>query len=161
MASSLLSLSALASILSSPRLLRAPTGTPRVLLMSAEPVDAATAKEMVDSGAQVLDVRIDGEARLDGIIAGAEVLPSHTWEHGFFLPRDEFVNEAAAQFSKSAPLLVCCADGMRSMSACTQLADAGFESVSYLDGGTRAWLAEEYDLVLSDDEGEEDDYRWT
>ena len=95
--------------------------------MSAEPVDAATAKEMVDSGAQILDVRIDGEARLDGIIAGAEVLPSHTWEHGFFLPRDEFVAEVAAQFSKAEPLLVCCADGMRSKSASTQLADAGFE----------------------------------
>ena len=161
MASSLLSLSALASLLSSPRLLRGPTETSRVLLMSAEPVDAATAKEMVDNGAQILDVRIDGEARLDGIIAGAEVLPSHTWEHGFFLPRDAFVDEVAAQFSKAEPLLVCCADGMRSKSASTQLADAGFESVSFLDGGTREWLAEEYDLKYSDTEGEEDDYRWT
>ena len=116
---------------------------------------------MVGNGAQILDVRIDGEARLDGIIAGAEVLPSHTWEHGFFLPRDEFVNEAAAQFSKAEPLLVCCADGMRSKSASTQLADAGFERVSFLDGGTREWLAEDYELILSDIEGEEDDYRWT
>ena len=71
------------------------------------------------------------------------------------------VDEAAAQFSKAEPLLVCCADGMRSKSASTQLADAGFESVSFLDGGTREWLAEEYDLKYSDTEGEEDDYRWT
>ena len=29
------------------------------------------------------------------------------------------------------------------------------------DDSNREWQAEEYELVLSDTEGEEDDYRWT
>jgi rhodanese-related sulfurtransferase len=40
---------------------------------------------------------------------------------------------------KSKPLIVCCATGNRSSSACGTLKKAGFEKVFNLNGGIRAW----------------------
>jgi rhodanese-related sulfurtransferase len=40
---------------------------------------------------------------------------------------------------KSKPVIVCCASGNRSSSACGTLRKAGFERVFNLSGGIRAW----------------------
>jgi rhodanese-related sulfurtransferase len=40
---------------------------------------------------------------------------------------------------KSKPIIVCCASGNRSSSACGALKKAGFERVYNLSGGIRAW----------------------
>jgi rhodanese-related sulfurtransferase len=40
---------------------------------------------------------------------------------------------------KSKPVIVCCASGNRSSSACGTLKKAGFERVFNLSGGIRAW----------------------
>jgi rhodanese-related sulfurtransferase len=41
---------------------------------------------------------------------------------------------------KTRPIIVCCASGNRSSSACGQLKKAGFEKVFNLSGGMSAWL---------------------
>lgn len=41
---------------------------------------------------------------------------------------------------KDRPIIVCCASGNRSSSACGQLKKGGFEKVFSLDGGISAWL---------------------
>jgi rhodanese-related sulfurtransferase len=41
--------------------------------------------------------------------------------------------------AKSKPVIVCCATGNRSSSACGALKKAGFERVFNLNGGIRAW----------------------
>lgn len=40
---------------------------------------------------------------------------------------------------KARPVILCCASGNRSSSACGALKKAGFERVYNLDGGIRAW----------------------
>lgn len=40
---------------------------------------------------------------------------------------------------KSRPIIVCCASGNRSSSACSKLRKAGFEKVFNLAGGIHAW----------------------
>lgn len=40
---------------------------------------------------------------------------------------------------KARPVILCCASGNRSSSACGALKKAGFERVYNLDGGMRAW----------------------
>ena len=40
---------------------------------------------------------------------------------------------------KAKPVIVCCASGNRSSSACVALKKAGFEKVFNLSGGIRAW----------------------
>jgi rhodanese-related sulfurtransferase len=44
---------------------------------------------------------------------------------------------------KDRPIIICCASGNRSSSACGQLKKSGFEKVFSLDGGISAWLAAE------------------
>jgi rhodanese-related sulfurtransferase len=41
---------------------------------------------------------------------------------------------------KDRPIIICCASGNRSSSACGQLKKGGFEKVYSLDGGVSAWL---------------------
>lgn len=42
---------------------------------------------------------------------------------------------------KDRPVIICCASGNRSSSACGQLKKGGFEKVYSLNGGVSAWLA--------------------
>jgi rhodanese-related sulfurtransferase len=42
---------------------------------------------------------------------------------------------------KDRPIIICCASGNRSSSACGQLKKSGFEKVFSLDGGISGWLA--------------------
>lgn len=51
------------------------------------------------------------------------------------------LNQRLAELEKvkSKPLIVCCASGNRSSSACGTLKKAGFERVFNLSGGIRAW----------------------
>ena len=42
---------------------------------------------------------------------------------------------------KDRPIIICCASGNRSSSACGQWKKGGFEKVFSLDGGVSAWLA--------------------
>ena len=41
---------------------------------------------------------------------------------------------------KDKPVIICCASGNRSSSACGQLKKGGFEKVYSLDGGISAWI---------------------
>jgi rhodanese-related sulfurtransferase len=41
---------------------------------------------------------------------------------------------------KDRPIIICCASGNRSSSACGQLKKGGFEKVYSLDGGISAWI---------------------
>lgn len=108
------------------------------------------AKALIDTGAAVVDVRMEAEFRLEGHISGAACCPAQTWEHGFYLPRDEFVDDMTALHSFDEPLLLCCTDGRRSEMAAEQLREAGFSRVSSIYGGLTAWQ-EDYILEVDDD----------
>ncbi len=79
--------------------------------------------------ALVLDVRETGEWS-SGHIAGAR--------HITLAQLDKRMSEI--EKFKDRPIIVCCASGNRSSSACGQLKKGGFERVFSLGGGISAWL---------------------
>jgi len=79
--------------------------------------------------ALVLDVRETGEWS-SGHIAGAR--------HITLAQLDKRMSEI--EKFKDRPIIVCCASGNRSSSACGQLKKSGFEKVFSLGGGISAWL---------------------
>ena len=91
-------------------------------------VEGSEAQELVETGgAHVLDVRTAGETAA-GILPGALLIPLDELEarHGE-LPRD------------GKPLLIYCAMGVRSASACDFLSSEGFANLHNLGGGIGAW----------------------
>jgi len=47
---------------------------------------------------------------------------------------------------KGAPIIVCCATGMRSNKACAELKKQGFEKIYNLSGGVDAWVGAGYPI---------------
>ena len=91
-------------------------------------VEGPEALALVETGgARVLDVRTAGETST-GILPEALLIPLDELEarHGE-LPRD------------GQPLLIYCAMGMRSASACEFLSSEGFANLHNLGGGIGAW----------------------
>lgn len=79
--------------------------------------------------ALVLDVRESGEWS-SGHIPGAR--------HITLAQLDKRMSEI--EKFKDRPIIICCASGNRSSSACGQLKKGGFEKVFNLSGGISAWL---------------------
>jgi rhodanese-related sulfurtransferase len=100
-------------------------------------VDRAEARQMVDAGAQLVDVRAD-----------------HEWEAGHLpgavhiaLPE---LAARAAEIDRDKPVVIYCRSDNRSDMAATALAEAGYDAVK-LAGGATGW--EEEGLPLEPDGG--------
>lgn len=78
-------------------------------------------KELLQKGAQIIDVRTEGEYNT-GHIKGAVNIPLNT------LPT------RLSKLKKDKPVITCCASGMRSAQAKSILRSAGFDEV-YNGGG--------------------------
>ena len=92
-------------------------------------VDATTFQaKLKEPGAQVVDVRTDGEFA-KGHIAGAI---NNDWLEDGFLER-------ARTLDPKKPVLVYCAAGGRSEEAAAALRKAGFMNVTDLQGGFTGW----------------------
>jgi len=76
---------------------------------------------------QLIDVRTPGEFK-NGHIPGAVNIPLNT------LPA------AADQLKADTPVIVVCATGNRSRGGANKIANAGFEDVYNITGGTMGWL---------------------
>ena len=100
----------------------------------------------------VVDVRMSAEHRLEGRIVDSICIPAQLWEHGMYLPRDEFVPDVLEQFETDCRLLCVCGDGRRSALAAQQLEQEGF-AVDYIDGGLNAWAEQNLELEVEDDGG--------
>jgi rhodanese-related sulfurtransferase len=117
--------------------------------MGEQPNDAAAAQEgvreasreearqLIDEGAQVVDVRADHEWEA-GRIAGATHLPLAD------LP------ERTGEIDKDRPVLLYCRGGNRSTMAAAALADAGYDATK-LSEGIVGWA--EAGLPLAPDDG--------
>ena len=77
--------------------------------------------QLVKDGAVILDVRTPGEYA-SGHIKGS-----------INIPVDQLRNNMSKLKSKQTPIITCCASGMRSASAKSILASAGYENV--INGG--------------------------
>ena len=89
-------------------------------------VDPGEAKQLMDGGWRVLDVRTD-EEWAEGHIAGS-------WH----VPMTQVVEEIGGHLDQ--PVLVVCASGGRSSRVAQYLALQGMEAAN-LDGGLHAWEA--------------------
>jgi phage shock protein E len=81
-------------------------------------------KELVNSGAQIIDVRTPGEFK-SGHIRGAVNIPLQT------------ISSQLGRIKKDKPVITCCASGMRSASAKSILKSNGFDEVH--NGG--GWMS--------------------
>lgn len=98
---------------------------------AVQEVDIKQARELIDSGAQILDVREADEVE-QGIIPGAVHIP-----RGFLEMR---VEEQVS--NKSKPVVVYCAGGVRSAFAAKAMQELGYDSAVSLIGGFSAWKAQ-------------------
>jgi rhodanese-related sulfurtransferase len=96
------------------------------------------ARELIDGGAQVVDVRTTAE-HAAGHIAGAAHVP---------LDR---LDEDAGELDRDRPLVVYCRGGNRSAMAAEALRNSGWEAHS-IEGGLAAWA--EVGLPLEPEDGE-------
>ena len=92
-------------------------------------VSRAEAREMIEAGAQLVDVRAD-----------------HEWEAGH-LPGATHIAlpelaQRAAEIDKDRPVIFYCRGGSRSDMAATALAEAGYDAVKLSEGAT-GWEEEE------------------
>ena len=86
-------------------------------------ISRAEAREMLDAGAQLVDVRAD-----------------HEWEAGRIpgathLPLDQLA-ERAGEVDRERPVVLYCRGGNRSTMAAAALAEAGYDAVKLAEGAT-------------------------
>lgn len=91
-------------------------------------IDIATARQMIDADAAIVDVREPDETE-QGIVLDALTIP-----RGYLELR---IEDAIPE--KGTPVVVYCAGGTRSAFAAKSLAELGYTNVSSLAGGFNAW----------------------
>ena len=96
---------------------------------SPKEISRAEAREMLEKGAQLVDVRAD-----------------HEWEAGHppgavHIPLDE-LSQRAAEIDKDRPVILYCRGGNRSAMATTALAEAGYDAAKLSEGAV-GWEEEE------------------
>lgn len=89
-------------------------------------VDAAGAQKAIDAGAQIVDVRTDGEFQM-GHIPGA-----------INVPVDQVAVQAAS-WDRDKTYVIYCATGQRSATAVETMRGMGFKNIAHLAAGVQAW----------------------
>lgn len=101
-------------------------------------VQVEQAKQWIDAGVQLVDVRTPAEWD-EGVIEGARRI---NWKD------EDFEKQARDQLDPKRPVLVYCRSGRRSASAAEALRKMGFEPVMNLEGGMIAWGQADESKVL-------------
>ena len=97
-------------------------------------MSAKAAKEMIEGGnVQLIDVRNPDEYA-NGHIPGAKLIPVD----------DMFVR--ADELDKDKHLIFTCSVGVRSALACEIAAAVGYSDLYNIEGGTEAWIENEYPI---------------
>ena len=97
--------------------------------MSYIRIDVEKARELIENGAIVVDIR-DAAWFAAGAIAGAVHIDNTN------------VDDFIAKSDPADPLIVCCYHGNASQSAAAYFSENGFENSYSLDGGYEAWAAQ-------------------
>ena len=91
----------------------------------------AEAKEMIDSGTPIIDVREMNEYTA-GHVPGAKLIPVNTIMH------------RTDELPKDRSIVFICALGQRSALACEMAAALGFTDLYNVEGGTNGWIEAGY-----------------
>lgn len=106
--------------------------------MSAQPqepfkrISVEEAKQLVDAGTPVIDVREPNEYQA-GHIPGAKLVPLNS-----------FLRSPKQHLPESGTVLFVCAVGQRSAVASEMAAAAGAADVRNIEGGTNGWVTKGY-----------------
>lgn len=92
-----------------------------------ERIDVARAKQLIEEGATLIDVREPKEIPQDGKITGSTLVPLNSL----------FAN--ARQYLQNDNILFYCKVGQRSAIACEMAAAIGFKQLYNLEGGIISW----------------------
>ena len=85
------------------------------------------AKEMIDQGTPVIDVRDPHEYQA-GHVPGAKLIPVNS------------VMQRAGELPQGTAIVFICAKGQRSAVACEMAAALGYKDLYNVEGGTDAWV---------------------
>ncbi|CAM8899323.1 unnamed protein product [Rhodiola kirilowii] len=104
-------------------------------------VDVYTAKGLLEVGYKYLDVRTAEEFEKSHVNDAVNVPYFFFTEQGKVV-NPEFLNEVSLVCNKEDQLVVGCNSGGRSLRACVDLLNAGYENPTNMDGGYSTWLRE-------------------
>jgi rhodanese-related sulfurtransferase len=99
-------------------------------------VSPESARDLMKSGARILDVRMPSEFETAHIPGSYNVPLDQLSEH-----RDELTRAV------DDPVILVCASGMRAGQANNELREAGLQSLAVMDGGLNAWERAGLDIV--------------
>ncbi|KAH9655230.1 protein HIGH ARSENIC CONTENT 1 [Citrus sinensis] len=105
-------------------------------------VGVDTAKDLLSSGHRFLDVRTTEEFN-ESHVHGALNVPYLFITQEGRVKNPEFLTQVASVCSKEDHIIVGCKSGIRSLCACVDLLNAGYEHVTSMEGGYSAWLDKE------------------
>jgi rhodanese-related sulfurtransferase len=94
------------------------------------------AKQALESGALLLDIRSDGQRARDGLMPGAHVVPRNELEWRLD-PDCEYRDPELAR--PEAEVVVVCNEGYQSSLVAATLKEMGFARATDLEGGFQAW----------------------
>ena len=134
-------------------------GVARTVPARCSLIDPAAAAARRGADEAVVDVRLEGEYRLDGHLEGSINVPAYDWQHGYYTPRPEFAAEVLEACGGGNSVVLVCRDGRLSTGALAALkaddASAQLTQVEVLDGGLDAWEEAELPGMVVDEDGED------
>jgi rhodanese-related sulfurtransferase len=101
-------------------------------------LDPAAAREAIDAGAILVDIRADSQRERDGVVPGAVFIARNVLEWRCD-PEGSHRDERVADPGR--PLIVMCNEGYQSSLAAATLQELGHGDATDLDGGFQAWRA--------------------
>ncbi|KAK2974234.1 hypothetical protein RJ640_016720 [Escallonia rubra] len=102
-------------------------------------VDVHVAKDLLSSGHRYLDVRTSEEFKGSHISDASNVPYMFIAEEGK-VKNPKFMAQVSSICHKEEHLVVGCNSGGRSLRACVDLLNAGYEHVTNMGGGYSAWV---------------------
>jgi len=114
-----------------------------------EEVNKAEVKDTV----QVPLFVVDDDPSFGGLLKQVSAFGMGGWWLGgkHMKPNETFLADVQQQLNKDQPVIVCCQKGLRSLSACEQLAKAGYEQIGWLTGGFDSCEKEDLETVTGID----------
>jgi rhodanese-related sulfurtransferase len=101
-------------------------------------LDPAAAREAIDAGAILVDIRADSQRERDGVVPGAVFIARNVLEWRCD-PEGSHRDERVADPQR--PLIVMCNEGYQSSLVAATLQQLGHADATDLDGGFQAWRA--------------------
>ncbi|XP_062027205.1 protein HIGH ARSENIC CONTENT 1, mitochondrial [Rosa rugosa] len=102
-------------------------------------VDVFTAKGLLSTGHLYLDVRTNEEFNTSHVENAFNVPYMFKTQEGK-VKNPEFLTHISSMLKKQDHLVVGCNSGGRSLKACVDLLNAGFEHVTNMEGGYSSWV---------------------